>query len=349
MESPIHVSDLIERSQPLKRFCQWLRANPLLVLPLFLVLYGYGTIDRTDFAALSAAPLRLHSTPGRQFLHSSPLTFFLGYPLTTTLGQNASFAVVMAGGWACFVLALRRFASVRYGPRRNDALLMLFASPLLIVLSQFVGKSDSYLVACLLWLAAGAPSAVQALLAGLMVLCHLEMGLLVLGAAMFLRIVPWRAPAVGAIIGVALIMGYQHYLLPAVPQSRADLGLELLQESIDAVLSTPILHLVFSFGPFWVCVLMARPTDRRWLVAAAATAVLSSITLDFTRVFVLVGLPMIIAIVDKLIRDADLAGNDAPASSWLTVLPLCAFVQVHLITHLSYDSRMPELVLRVLE
>jgi hypothetical protein len=349
MESPIHVSDLVERSQPLKRFCQWLRANPFLVIPLFLALYGYGSIDRTDFARLSASPLELHVIPGRQFLHSSPLTFFLGYPLTKTIGNNLSFAIVMAGGWACFVLALGWFAKVRYGSRRNDAMLMLFATPLLIVLSQFLGKSDPYLVAALLGLAAAASGPVQVLLACVVVLCHLEMGLMILGSAMFLRIVPWRTALVGGAIGALLVLGYQHYLLPAVPQSRAGIGMELLEESLDSVLSTPVTHLVLTFGPFWLCVLMARPSDWRWRMVLAATAAVSVITLDFTRVFVLVGLPMIIAVIDKAIRDAEAGDHDPRPAGWLGVLPLCAFVQAHLLSHLVFDSRMPELVRRLLE
>jgi hypothetical protein len=349
MESPIHVSDLIERSQPLKRFCQRLRANPLLVIPLFLALYGYGSIDRTDFATLSASPLSLHVIPKRQFLHSSPLTFFLGYPLTTTMGDNLSFGIVMAGGWACFILALGRFARARYGARRNDALLMLFATPLLIVLSQFLGKSDPYLVAALLGLAVSTIGLVQVALACVMVLCHFEMGLMILASAVFLRIVPWRTALVGGAIGALLILGYHHYLLPAVPQSRAGIGMELLEESLDSILSTPVTHLAFSFGPFWLCVLMARPSGWRWFTALAATAAISAITLDFTRVFVLVGLPMIIVVVDQAVRDTEPMKNDARNSGWLGVLPLCAFVQAHLLSHLVFDSRIPELIARLFQ
>lgn len=349
MESPFHVADLIERSRPLKRLCALLRAHPLLVIPLFLSFYGYGSIDVVDFHLLSAAPLTLNANPRRQFLQHSPLTFFLGYPLTHTVGAVWSFAIVMLGGFAFFVVALGRFVAVRYRTFQHDAMLMFFATPLLIVLSQFLGKSDPYLVAFLLLLATSRNPMLQVLFGCLVVLSHLEIGLLVLGSAIFLRIVPFRTTLLGGLAGAFLVLGYHQYLLPSPPQSRADIGLELLSEAIDAVLTTPVLHLVLTFGPFWVCVLMAKRLDWRWLTACLGTALMAVSTLDFTRVFTLVGLPMIIAIVDRLVPRADTVSADQLTPRWFNALPLCAFFQAHLIADYVYDSRMPKLVGRLLE
>lgn len=350
MESPIHVSDLVERSRPLRRFCELLRAHPLLVVPLFLALYGYGTVDVADFRMLSAAPLELNVNARRQFLQYSPLTFFLGYPLTSTVGAVASYALVMLGGFLFFVVALRRFVAVRYRSFQDDAMLMFLATPLLIVLSQFIGKSDPYLVAFLLLLVTSRHPMVQVLLACLVILSHLEIGLLVLGSAMFLRIVPFRTTLLGGLTGALLIYGYHHYLLPFPPQSRADIGMELLSEALDAVSRTPVLHLVLTFGPFWLCVLTARRLDWRWLTVCLGTTVVAVATLDFTRVFVLVGLPMIIAVVDQLVPrpDAGVAA-DQFTPRWFAALPLCAFFQAHLISYYVYDSRVPKLVGRLLE
>src|SRR5687768_1123058 len=106
------------------RLCLFLRAHPLLVIPLFLALYGAATIDVGDFRMLSAAPLQLHVDPSRQFLHFSSLPFFLGYPVTTMVGPVVSFWIVMLAGFIFWAAALRRCAAVRYGSRQNDAMLM---------------------------------------------------------------------------------------------------------------------------------------------------------------------------------------------------------------------------------
>lgn len=306
---------------PLKRFCEVLRNHPLLVIPLFLCIYGYGTIDVSDFRVLSAAPLELHVEESRRFLHFSALPFFLGYPITATAGAAWSFAIVMLGGFVFFVVALRRFAAVRYRSHQGEAMLMAFATPLLIVLSQYIGKSDPYMVAFLLLLATSANPMVQVVLACLVVLSHLEIGLLVIGSAMFLRIVPFRSATLGAIVGVLLIVGYHQYLLPSPPQSRADIGMEFLSEAVGAVLSTPILHLAATFGPFWLFVLTARRLNWRWLLVFVGTTLLASVTLDFTRVFILVGLPMIIAIIDKFLPGPDAAVTDQATPRWFSALP----------------------------
>jgi hypothetical protein len=322
------------------------RDRPLLVIPLFFALYGYGTIDVTDFQVLSAAPLQLNVEPGKQFLHSSPLSFFLGYPFTTALGPRWSFAIVMLGGLAFFAAALTRLVRVRYG-RPNDAMLMFFATPLLIVLSQYLGKGDAYLVAFLLLLVSSTNPVAQAVLACLVVLSHREMGLLVLTSAAFLGIVPLRTTIPGALAGVLMIYGYHHGLLPALPQSRAAMGTAYLSEALGAVFNTPVLHLVFTFGAFWFCVFTAWPMNWRWRLVAAATALVACATLDFTRVFVLLGLPLMIAVVDAVVPRSGQPDRDTP--SWFAALPLCAFVQAHLISVYVYDSRIPELLGRLVQ
>ena len=350
MSPPVEVPDLIERSRPLARFCRLLRRHPLLVIPLFLCAYGVASIDVGDFHVLSAAPLTLHAEPSRQFLHFSPLPFFLGYPVTRAVGPAWAFAIVMLGGLIFSAAALGRLVAVRYGSRQNDAMLMVFATPLLIVLSQYIGKSDPFMVAFLLLLVASTHPMVQVLMACLVVVSHLEMGLLVLASAIFLRLVPFRWTTLGALAGVLLVVpGYHHYLLPAPPQSRADMGIASLSVAVDAVMSTPVRHLVAMFGPFWLCVLTARRLGWRWLVVFCATTAVASATLDFTRVFILVGMPLVIAIVDDVVTRSDAAASEHGSPGWFSVLPLFAFFQVHLLSTYVYDSRVPQLLGRLLE
>jgi hypothetical protein len=107
-------------------------------------------------------------------------------------------------------------------------------------------------------------------------------------------------------------------------------------------LATPVLHLVWTFGPFWWCVSRAWPVDWKWWSAFLVVLALATLTLDFTRVFVLAGLPLIVATIDRVVAKL---GDGEP--SWLTVLPFFAFVQVHLLSSFAYDSRIPEILARL--
>ena len=218
MNPSVHGRDLFERSRPLARLCRLLRDHPLFVIPLFLCAYGVASIDVGDFRVLSAAPLQLHVEPSRQFLHFSPLPFFLGYPVTRVAGPAWAFAIVMLGGLIFSAAALRRFVRVRYGARQNDAMLMVFATPLMIVLSRY-RQSDPFMIR--VPAAAGREHPSHGARPDGVPGCrdHLEMGLLVLVSAIFLRIVPLRRTTQRP-RGVLLVLGYHHYLLPRL-RSRA--------------------------------------------------------------------------------------------------------------------------------
>ena len=70
--------------------------------------------------------------------------------------------------------------------------------------------------------------------------------------------------------------------------------------------------------------------------------------IDFTRVFIIVGLPLAIAVVDRLVSQLK-ANAGQPAPAWLGATPLLVFVQVHLIGLYAYDSRIVELAKRVFD
>jgi hypothetical protein len=180
----------------------------------------------------------------------------------------------------------------------------------------------------------------------MMILGHGEMGALILAASAFLGLVRWRTALAGAAAGIALMLAYHNLVLPAPPQSRAEVGMRLLRESIDAVLATPVLHLVFTFGGFWLCVWKARPMRARWWLIVFGAGVMASVTIDFTRVFTLLGLPAAIAAVDRLVARLPPEQGESRAPAWLRALPILALVQVHLIGPYSYDSRVPELMAR---
>lgn len=323
-------------------------ARPLLIVPLFLAIYGYGTIDRDDFFVLSAAPFTLHPDATRQYVQSSPLAYVIGYPFTVTLGPFPSYAVVMLGGVAFFLFALNRFVGIRYGTGRNHAMLMFLATPLLIVVTQYIGKGDPYLMTFFLLLASTSSAMAQIVCACLVVLGHREIGMAVLVSAVCLRVAPARSTALGAAIGLSLMYGYHHYLLAAVPQSRAMVGMVLLTESLDYLMTTPMLHLFSLFGPFWLCVAMAGPLGVRWWSTLLATMVVAAATLDITRVFVQIGLPLMIGVVDRLVVNDD-GATVAPPPRWFHLLPFCAFFQLHLVSYAVYHSRVPKLVMRLIE
>jgi hypothetical protein len=125
-----------------------------------------------------------------------------------------------------------------------------------------------------------------------MTLCHSEMSAAMLAAYLCLHRSRWRPIAAGVAIGEAVVWSYTHLLLTPAPESRAAFALLNLAEAWQTFVHHPVLHLFATFGLFWIFVSTSL-TRPRFAVIALALA-LAVVTRDFTRVFVLVSIPLLL-------------------------------------------------------
>src|SRR5262245_51527722 len=116
-----------------------LRRQPLLFAVVFVLLNGVDWTDLDDFFSLVSHPARLHPQVDHQFLHSSPLNFLLGAGLAGPFGACPAFVIVHAAGLIFVALAFAVFLRGLPG-RREDAALVFWSAPLLLVLTQWFGK-----------------------------------------------------------------------------------------------------------------------------------------------------------------------------------------------------------------
>src|SRR5262249_17503172 len=159
----------------------FLRRRPAWFLLAFLALNGVSATDGSDFRILAEDPLALHPNPDRQFLHSSPFTFFVGAPLVRLLGAEAALPLVPVAGLVALLWSVRRLLGRLSPPQAQIVWRVLASTPLLFVLTHWLGKSDPFLVAFYLAIVAGARRPVtRFLLATAMIVCHREIGTLIL-------------------------------------------------------------------------------------------------------------------------------------------------------------------------
>jgi hypothetical protein len=262
----------------------------------FVVLYGLGFMDLAGFGQLARHPLTLNPDVEHQFLHSSPLPFFVGYPLARWIDPAVAYAVVVVVGLGGLGWAFLRLVRQLPAGAATTVSLVLLSSPLLLVLTGWIGKSDPMIVGLYLLLIAGPRSPwCRGALAAAIVLCHREIGSFVLiGHTAVHR----RDPAVwiGFVIGHLGVFGYLHGLLPAAPGSRAEYAEGHTAALVGGLAANPVAHLVLSFGWFWIfAAIHARFTGRISSLAWLSMVVgIASVTLDFTRVAVMCALPVIV-------------------------------------------------------
>lgn len=277
------------------------------ILSVFLVttlfINGIAKVDIDDYAYITTHIFNTNPNLNRQFLYGSPFTFFLGWPVTKLFGTNISFHIIHGTGLILFSLSLGKYLHEEFHKKSNNALFVLMTTPLFFILTQWIGKSDAYLLAFLLatyWLH---DNRIIFLTSTATVLCHQEIGsILLLFQVTILKRNP--APAIAALIaGNAGVYIFEHFLLSPIPQqNRTAYALEGLRYRVEQFLEHPLPYLTYSLGGLWVYVCcLTRPTIREALIYIAAF-VLSVLGADSTRVFCLLSVPLLLSLTHRIVH-----------------------------------------------
>ena len=305
----------------------------MLTVPLFVWLYGWQVIDVVEWRTLTAAPFTLALDPSRQFLYGSPFSHLLGaYYQRQGLGVSDSFIVVHGFGLLLLAYAVFRALWHRLGADGWPAgALVIAVSPLLLTVISWIGKDDTFLLAFYALLLTSRSPLTRALLGALMVCCHRELGVAMLIAHVVVR-AEGAGVVIGAAVGVALSYAYTNALLDVAPLTRFDYMLAHARGLLARVTAHPFAHFVAALGPFWIFMLRPASLTARRVAVLAMCAALASMTLDFTRVFVLAATPLLIELTEQLVAESREHGGIALfGRRWpIGVLGLLAFAQVQL-------------------
>lgn len=316
-----------------------LARQPLALAALVVLLYGVNTTDFDDFARITRDPFVTHPEVTRQFLHSSPLTLFMGWPLTRLFGAGASYAAVSVLGVVVLAIGAWLYLRGRSPDQRRIIGLVFLSTPLLLVLCRWLGKSDTYLLGFYVaLLACRGRGLLRAGLALLLVLAHREIGLIILSGDAILRRRLDGAAALGAGVAVALVALY-HAKLSVPPFSRVDLALSYLKRGLLGWIRVPVAHLLLAFGWFWM-VLVAR--GRTADLSRVALVILLCFALamdgaDFTRDFILCATPLVAYTAEAAAADERLGSL---LTRWPFPLPFLIQLQLESFDQVS-DSQWP--------
>jgi hypothetical protein len=255
-------------------------------------------------------------------------------------------AIVAALGAVAAVLAYAHRA-IADSEERWTFFRLLALSPLLHVLSFWLGKSDPYLVGSYFLLLLTRHPAGAAVLAMAMTLAHPEQATVILAvhAAMHR---PARAWLLAILAGWAAGAGVtQLYLaeLGLAGSPRAAWAGQWLEVLLRNNVARPVTMLWLSFSWFWIPVLAYVWARRgtRLLALAGICFVVAASSADFTRVFTLLSLPLTVHVARSLARE----GGDA-LGPWLNRLMPLGFLQMELAIGRVWDNGWAVLLMRAL-
>lgn len=267
---------------------------------VWLCVHGVAFTDFREFKVLLTSWTELALPLDKQFLYSSPWLAMLGRALAPLLGPSLSYATLCIAGLGLLGFSLHKSLLRSCGPDKVWlAWLLLMSTPLPMVLLQWVGKSDSYLLAAWLLMRLTNRQAVHLALAMVMVLCHRELALLILSldALLARRLRP--AVLVGAAVGIGMMAAYHHVILDRVPAGR-------VAYAAQGQWSIPLGNLtmwpaMLACSLSWAWVPFIAFCKPKWLDAALLVTCLgiAAMTLDFTRIFVLLSLPWLLQLTQR--------------------------------------------------
>jgi hypothetical protein len=276
-------------------------------LAAFFLFYGPEFVELRPNHALHVNPFA-PLEPDYQYLHNSILGPFLGHALSLhrvfeIIALYLAATVLAAGAMLLYVR--QRWDDP---DARGAAFLIISLSPVWYVLTGYVGNSSSLLVLLYVLLLLAPQAVVAWMWALLLVLAHREIGVSVLGLHILLRKpdgMRTAALVVGAAAGLGLHQLYMSHLEGEV-SARGSFVLVHWKMWIKLNLLKPVTLVLMAFNWFWAAVLFAAWRELlRWRDAAAILVAigLSAVTIDTTRVAMLVGLPLIFSLSERIVAD----------------------------------------------
>jgi hypothetical protein len=287
------------------------KSIPLLFVSVCFLWSIFGLTD-TDIAVIFRGILGRSTEiipPNRQFLFESVLPNYFGAALTALIEDNKAITIgwlLIGAGlfvYVLFLLLFRKFIDWK------TIFLVAFFSPILKICVSWVGKSDLYLLAFLLFpIFSQSNSAIIFLSSALAALCHPQIAiisLVLLECARFmLRQRPRLSTVGGAVVGLIVAKIDLHIFALEGASGRFDYITKFMPDLVlsgafDAV-SFSIMSIVPSLLLFLASGVMKPPGFRElWKVnvipfvvcLSAITVICIFLTLDRSRVFTLLTFP----------------------------------------------------------
>ena len=307
-----------------------------LLLVAIAVVTGPRFVDGEALIQLHADPFRVLDEL-RRFLHSSLVNIFVGHAFGAVSPRRVQALSLTATALALGAVLLYGHRAIADPSQRWTFVRLLALSPLIHVLMFWMGKSDPYLVLAYFLLLLTRDRVGVAALALVMTLAHPEQAAVVLAVhAILYR--PGPTLLLALLVGWAVGMGVHQAYLAQIGMSGWPRG-TWIAARLDIPprynLGRPVSMLWLSFSWFWIPLLVYAKGRPDWKLPALAGLcfMVAAASADFTRVFTLVSLPLIVHIARELA-----GAQGGVLGPWLGRLTALGFLQMEIAMGRIWDN-----------
>jgi len=267
----------------------------LFFTPIFLFLYGINSYNMH----LSLFENPFGQIASEAWVKESPIQFFIGYVLNLILNNTIlTYWLVVVLGFIFLLFSIIKFDQKVFV--NMQIMKVLYFSPFFIILFYWMGKPDTFTIGSLLLLISFSSSLlISGLAIFIMIFSHPQISFIYLILLKFLKIFKFKIEHY-----ILFLLGYITYFIYYLKlgefDNRYDVISSEIERAIDTIFTNTLAGLISLFMWLWVPIFLSGLIkDRKFLLSFLFIFSISFFTLDHTRIFMILSIPVIIYLVSK--------------------------------------------------
>ncbi len=267
----------------------------LLFTPIFLFLYGINSYNMH----LSLFEDPFGQIASEEWVKESPIQFFIGYVLNLILNDTilTYWSVVVLG----FIFLL--FSIIKFDQKvfaNMQVMKILYFSPFFIILFYWMGKPDTFTIGSLFLLTSFSSSLlISGLAIFIMIFSHPQISFIYLILLKFLKIFKFKIEHY-----ILFLLGYITYFIYYSQLEEFDDRYDIISNEIDRAVNTVFTNTLAGFISLfmwlWIPIFLSGLVkDKKFILSFLLIFFISFFTLDHTRIFMILSIPIIIYLTSK--------------------------------------------------
>jgi len=279
------------------------KTNFILFLVAFMLLHGFNTYNYLEFSILYKDPLSNLPTPN-QTVQESPIQFLIGFLFLSSLQPKLAFFIVQLIGIIYLILSFYQMLN----HISNKSYFILFyvigLSPLIFILFTWFGKTDIFLIGSCFGILSCQRGNNKLILFHVLIsiFAHIQIAFVHLIFLLYNRIIkPTYFIFVCYFFCFCLYVFYLNKSGDFV--GRLDFFIQNLQGLLVTRIKNPFFSIFSTFGWLWIIIYNVRSTlSKQFWFSVIICFLITCGTLDHTRIFSLISLPLVIYLceIDKV-------------------------------------------------
>ena len=267
----------------------------ILFIPVFLTIYGINEYNK--HTSLYNNPLG--SIDSEQWVQESPLQFFIGFVINIFIDNlNLTYWIVVILGFLFLLFSLIKFDQKIFNG--NQIMKILYFSPFYLIIFYWMGKPDTFITGSLFLLTSFNGSLlISGFAIFVMIFSHPQVTLIYFVLIRYLDIIKLKIEHY-----IFLFLGfliYNFYLMQLSQfESRYDFIIKDLDRILDTIFTNTLAGFISLFMWLWIPIFLSGLIrDKKFFLSFFLIFFISFFTLDHTRIFMILSIPLIIYLISK--------------------------------------------------